>query len=107
MESSEGAAFSKVSTKLGFPRVRDSEELRGQPDLWIPRSRTRCFNTAAFKTPVFGNLGTSSRNMLKVPGIKNVDFSAAKNFAIRESCQLQFRAESFDISSPRRSFSCR
>jgi len=67
------------------------------PHSGFTQSRTQWFNTAAFKTPAFGNLGTSSRNMLQAPGVKNVDFSAAKNFAIRERLQLQFRAELFNI----------
>ena len=53
--------------------------------------------TLEFKTPVFGNLGTSSRNLMKAPSVKNVDFSAAKSFAIKERLQLQFRAELFNI----------
>jgi hypothetical protein len=67
------------------------------PRSGFAQSRTQWFNTKAFQTPAFGNLGTSSRNMLEAPALKNVDFAAAKNFRLRESLRLQFRAEFFNI----------
>ena len=35
--------------------------------------------------------------MLRAPSVKNVDFSAAKNFRIMEKLNLQFRSEFFNI----------
>jgi hypothetical protein len=42
----------------------------------------------------FGNLG---RNRFRAPGFEQWDFSANKNFRIRESLQLQFRSEFFNF----------
>ncbi|MEO7651628.1 MAG: hypothetical protein ABIZ80_14275, partial [Bryobacteraceae bacterium] len=61
------------------------------------RSRTSWFDVAAFQTPTLGNLGNSSRNMMRAPSVQNVDFSAAKNFRITEKLNLQFRSEFFNI----------
>jgi hypothetical protein len=58
-----------------------------RPDRW--------FDTSAFvDTPGFGNLG---RNTIIGPGFNNTDFSVMKNAEIRESMQVQFRAEIFDV----------
>lgn len=43
---------------------------------------------------LFGNAG---RNIVQGPGYQNWDFSTFKNFRIRESKTLQFRAELFNI----------
>ncbi len=55
----------------------------------------RWFDTSVF-VPVagFGNLG---RNVVIGPGFNNTDFSIMKNTEVRESTQVQFRAEVFDV----------
>jgi hypothetical protein len=61
------------------------------------RSTERFFNTAAFAlTPAFqfGNVG---RNTVIGPGLFNTDLTVARRFALRESIQLQFRAELFNL----------
>lgn len=49
------------------------------------------FTTATF---AYGNLG---RNVLYGPGFYNVDFSAFKNFSIKERATVQFRSEFFNL----------
>jgi len=61
------------------------------------QTRASWFDKGAFQTPAFGTFGNSSRNMLRGPSYKNVDFSAVKNFAIAENLRLQFRAEFFNL----------
>jgi hypothetical protein len=51
------------------------------------------FTTPPASAP-FGNLG---RNRFRAPGFEQWDFSANKNFRIRESMQLQFRSEFFNF----------
>ncbi|HEV2764231.1 MAG TPA: hypothetical protein VGV38_14705, partial [Pyrinomonadaceae bacterium] len=54
-------------------------------------------NRAAFAAPARGTFGNLPRGFVRAPGIKNVDFSAAKNWRIRERVGLQFRAEMFNV----------
>jgi len=55
-------------------------------------------NPDAFVTPEgTGTYGDSGRNMLRGPALMNWDFSVFKNFKLRESQNLQFRAEFFNI----------
>jgi hypothetical protein len=57
---------------------------------------TACIDSSAFGPTGFayGNFG---RNVLFGPGLYFVDFSAFKNFKIRERAAVQFRSEFFNI----------
>jgi hypothetical protein len=77
-------------------------DLTGQP--WkIAEDRSKgdqikkWFNTGAFKTNAVGTVGTGGRNQIRDPGRWNLDYSLFKAFPIRESLQLQFRAEAFNL----------
>ncbi len=86
-----------------------SNDYRGQPFLRpnvsgsaASQSTSQMINTYfagyTFTTPPanapFGNLG---RNAFRVPGLEQWDFSANKNFRIRELATLQFRSEFFNL----------
>jgi hypothetical protein len=80
----------------------DSEEIRpnlvsGQDPVLSrsERTLTRWFNTAAFTRATTG-YGNSPRNPVVGPGLKLLDLSLAKSFAVREGQQLQFRLEAFN-----------
>jgi hypothetical protein len=54
------------------------------------------FNKNAFvRHP--GGFGNAGRNIILGPGFSDVDFSVAKNTVIKESVNLQFRAEAFNV----------
>jgi hypothetical protein len=55
------------------------------------------FNPCAFGYPLAGQLGDSSRAPVSGPRFVNTDFSAFKDFRIREGYTLQFRAEMFNL----------
>lgn len=57
------------------------------------------FAASDFSLPVFGTAGNEERNTLFGPSSHRLDFSLVKNFLIRESVQLQFRAEAFNITN--------
>ena len=75
----------------------DRANLVGDPFLDPGRSRNDVagmwFNTSAFALPTNGTNGTSGRNILDGPGIRNVDLGIFRNFRIREGMNLQFRSE--------------
>jgi len=58
------------------------------------------FDITAF-APVTGaaRFGTSSRNMLRGPGLFNLDASIVREFGIWENLKLQLRAESFNATN--------
>jgi hypothetical protein len=53
-------------------------------------------NPAAFVKPA-GEFGDAPRNLLRGPGTWQVDMGAAKTFPIRESMQVEFRGEFYNI----------
>jgi outer membrane receptor protein involved in Fe transport len=62
---------------------------------WSPSSGY--LNPAAFSQPADGTFGDLGRNAIYGPGFHNLDFSATKDFQIREPLVLQFRAEFFNL----------
>jgi len=60
------------------------------------RSVNAWFDTKAFAQPAFGAFGNSSRNILRGPGLNNVDLSLFKNFGFTKGMNVQFRLESFN-----------
>jgi hypothetical protein len=75
----------------------DRANLVGDPLLDPNRPRqevvARWFNTAAFAAVPVGQDGTSGRNIIDGPGLKNVDIGIFRDFNFTERFKLQFRAE--------------
>ena len=63
------------------------------------RSLSKFFNTAAFAPQPTGTIGNVQRNSLFGPNFRHVDLSLFKDFAVTERVNVQFRAESFNISN--------
>ena len=63
------------------------------------RSLHQFFNTAAFAPQATGTIGNVQRNSLFGPNYRHVDLSIFKDFPIYERLNVQFRAESFNISN--------
>ena len=55
------------------------------------------FNTSSFVQPAMGNYGNSSRDILRAPGIENIDASLFKNISLIERLSLQTRFEGFNL----------
>jgi hypothetical protein len=65
------------------------------PNQWVSRGAFRRLdaNTQA------GQFGSEGRNVVRGPGIANLDLSLFKNFALSESKRIQFRAECFNVAN--------
>lgn len=98
------------SAQLGFPfsisatdvgNVNEASSLRadlvGNPTpSGFVKNVDHWFNPGAFKNPAAGNFGTSSRNLLRGPGVGSLDASVFKNTKF-ERFNIQLRFESFNV----------
>ena len=69
----------------------------GKPIYLHTADNTIYLNPAAFALPAPGTFGNLKRGFVRQPGLKNVDFSLAKNWKIKERYGIQFRAEMFNL----------
>ena len=95
-----GFPFSLSATDLGNG-VNEASSLRanqiGNPyPAGFVRNVAHWFNNAAFVTPTAGNFGTTSRNLLRGPGVATLDASMFKTTKF-EHFELQLRFESFNV----------
>ncbi len=71
-------------------RLRDGNLPKDQ------RTLQRYFDVQAFEIPTGPSFGNAGRNILRGPGLVNFDFGVHRDFAIRETKRVQFRAEVFN-----------
>lgn len=95
-----GFLFSLSATDVGNG-VNEASSLRadlvGNPyPPGFVKNTAHWFNNAAFLTPLAGNFGNSSRNLLRGPGIAALDTSIFKTTKF-ERLELQLRFESFNV----------
>jgi Carboxypeptidase regulatory-like domain/TonB dependent receptor len=73
-----------------------------------PDNLSAYFDKPAFAPPptavlggsaVFVRPGNAGRNILRGPGVRNIDFSIFKNFPITERFKAQFRAEFYNLTN--------
>jgi hypothetical protein len=84
-------ASSRANTGSG-----DRPNVVGDP-YSTPQTPNNWFNTAAFAPQPLYTLGNVGRNTMFGPSMKDVDFSAFKDFQLKEHTALQFRAEFFNV----------
>jgi hypothetical protein len=65
------------------------------PNQWVSPSAFQRLNPQTQA----GQFGNEGRNVVRGPGIANIDLSLFKNFPIGESRRIQFRAECFNIAN--------
>ncbi len=53
----------------------------------------------AFSIPAPGVFGNAGRNILRGPGLQDLDVSLSRNIAIRERIKFQIRAEAFNLTN--------
>ena len=74
----------------------DRPNLVGNPVL-DGRSANLWFNPQAFAVPPKYQFGNAGRNIVRGPGLVNVDVSVMKAFAIREGWRVESSAEAFNL----------
>ena len=84
--------------QIGTPNVPDATGISPIPENRSPRSNF--WNIAAFNAtdPELNyRFGTTGRNLLTTPGLKQWDFSLMKSTTIREGHRVEFRFEAFNF----------
>jgi hypothetical protein len=72
----------------------------GDPDLpGDERSVSRWFNTSAFQAAAPFTIGTSSRNPIRGPAYKNLDFALMRRVPVSTTKSLELRAEVFNATN--------
>jgi hypothetical protein len=72
--------------------------LVGNPVLDNP-STAMWFNTAAFQAAPQFTIGTSSRNPVRAPGVRNMDLALVKQTRLTESVNMEFSSEFFNFTN--------
>jgi hypothetical protein len=75
--------------------VANPNEGEHSVEVWTSRSAFRRLSPLTEA----GRFGNAGRNVVRGPGLTNVDVSLFKNFRLAETTMLQFRAECFNIAN--------
>ncbi len=75
--------------------ISNPNQGRHTPDQWVTRSAFLQLNPATQA----GQFGNEGRNVVRGPGIANVDLSLLKTWSLAESLRVQFRAECFNVAN--------
>ncbi len=89
--------YDAANSTNAFPAGTTRPDLVGSLSDAASGTLNRYFNTAAFAHPANFKFGNSPRSVLRGPGSELVDFSAAKEFALREGTHLELRAGFFNL----------
>jgi len=95
-----GFPFSIAATDIGFVNQAFGERADVVGPLHpsgFKKSVNDWFSTAAFANPAQGNFGDSQRDILRAPGVENVDASLFKNIRLVGRVVLQTRFEAFNL----------
>ncbi|HSB10338.1 MAG TPA: TonB-dependent receptor [Blastocatellia bacterium] len=74
-------------------RLRDGRLARGR------RNVDRWFDPSAFAVPAPFTYGNSGRNILRAPGLVNLDLLVARSFRLSETTRLELRGEFFNLTN--------
>jgi carboxypeptidase family protein/TonB-dependent receptor-like protein len=80
----------------GNNSAQRADLVAGQPLYPSTQTPEQWFNTAAFALPARGTWGSAGRNIIRAPGLFQVDLALQKRFALTTDRSLEFRAEAFN-----------
>ncbi|MGA2537198.1 MAG: carboxypeptidase regulatory-like domain-containing protein [Terracidiphilus sp.] len=64
-----------------------------------PRRGLPVFDTKQLSLPALGTMGNARRRFFSGPGMENFDATLSRDFLVRESRALEFRAEAFNLAN--------
>jgi hypothetical protein len=89
--TSSGGSLNAPGNNQIADQIKPNVEIYGTRDLW--------FDTTAYAPVTAARFGNSGWEQLRGPGLINVDLSVYRTFKLSERFDMQFRAESFNISN--------
>ena len=89
-----GASLNAPGQTQTADQVKPAVEKLGGIGLNVP-----FYDPMAFASVTQVRYGNSGRNILRGPGVVNLDFGLARNFSLSERFKLQFRAEAFNLTN--------
>ncbi len=99
---STGSPFTIVNSSAqantGASTYGDRPNQVGSPSI-ANKGIASFFNTVAYQLQPFGTIGNVPKNSLYGPHIRHLDVSLFKSFDLEKGTQLQFRAESFNLTN--------
>jgi hypothetical protein len=102
MQSGQPVTITAGSDRSGTALLQDRAQWNGQNPYGAGActSKAPCknyFNPAAFSLPASGTYGNAVKGAFRGPDYFDWDAGMVRNFPIKESAQLQFRAEYFNL----------
>jgi hypothetical protein len=85
------------NSSLGFAVQRPNRV--ADPNQFDGRTVAKYFNTVAFAAVPQFEIGNSSRNPVRGPGLQDADLMIGKTFVVTERMRVEFRAEAFNVSN--------
>jgi hypothetical protein len=82
---------------VGDPNANANRKLSGGVVNGVATDQNFIFNPAAFASPKAGTFGNAQRNLLRNPGDMQWDIALFKNFSLKGTAKVQFRAEMFNF----------
>jgi hypothetical protein len=94
---SDNAGVANSTSPGTFVDVVGDPNSTASADCAVSGAGPQLYNPCAFAAPRGLTFGDASRNFLRIPRTTNFDMMLIKNFKIKESMGLEFRAEAFNI----------
>jgi len=92
--SASGASLNAPGNSQTADQVKDKVEKLGGIGTNVP-----FFDPLAFRAVTAVRYGNTGRNILRGPGVVNMDLGVFRDFLLTEQLRLQFRAESFNFTN--------
>lgn len=86
-----------TSSTASFPDLIGNPNTSGPTQTLGPQTAPLLLNPGAFAAPRGLTFGDAGRNSVRNPNRTNFDMALIKNFKIKESMGLEFRAEAFNV----------
>ncbi len=88
------------STSLNAPGNTNRPNVNGSPQIFGATGPSQLyFDTSVFSAPLANTFGSVGRNVLTSPRLFEIDASIFRRFRITERINMEFRAESFNLSN--------